>query len=453
MAQNTRQELASKLKAFLAKQPSDAASICAHLQITQPTFSRLWRSAGSDIVTFGAARATRYSIARTVADIGSSLPLFQVDAAGKAAPFGELRILQGDWYAFTAHTGSTELTLGLPYFLQDLRPQGFLGRLVSFLHADLNLPRKILEWSDDDTLVYLAKRGENAPGDLIVGNESYRRFLTLKHNGDLDCIMESSRPVQYADLAHRANQGDAPGSSAGGEQPKFTCAVTRENGAVEHVIVKFSPPVSTPNGRRWGDLLVCEHLALESLRSHGVTACETEIIADGERIYFEATRFDRIGLKGRASVVSLAGLDCLIGCMDKNWTYSAAMLADKRLLSAQDLDMVRLLDVYGALIGNSDRHPGNLSMSCSDRGAFSLAPAYDMLPMLYRPNQQGEIVERHFDLSVIDRLDLRCLPQALAIAHEFWSRVQADNRISDAFKAIAQEHASRLPASTAPTIT
>ena len=46
------------------------------------------------------------------------------------------------------------------------------------------------------------------------------------------------------------------GSSAGGEQSKFTCHVDDDP-----VIVKFSPLRATPFGERWYDLLQLEHLA------------------------------------------------------------------------------------------------------------------------------------------------------------------------------------------------
>ena len=66
------------------------------------------------------------------------------------------------------------------------------------------------------------------------------------------------RGVDAAALA-----GDVPGSSAGGEQPKFTATVD-DGGTLRHVLVKFSPTLDTLVGRRWADLLVCEHLAAET---------------------------------------------------------------------------------------------------------------------------------------------------------------------------------------------
>ena len=442
MNNSQSKEIAVKqLRSLLRNGPVDAALICQQLQISQPTFSRLWKDAGPDITSFGAARSTQYAMTRPIADLGTTLPLFVIDRDGEAAPFGALRTLQGNWYVFTPVNGlPLQVTEGLPFFLQDLRPQGFLGRLAPRMHRDLLLPEKIQDWSDDNTLEYLARRGENLPGNLIVGNESYRRFLGLRGAGGVDVPMESSRALIYPDLALRANQGEIVGSSAGGEQPKFTSAVRRADGEIEHVIVKFSPQRDTANGRRWADLLIAEHLAMDVLRRHDLPASKSEIVMTDSRVYLEVVRFDRIGVSGRAPVVSMAGVDCLLGALDKNWTQSTQLLVDKRRLAIKDYEMVRLLDAYGALIGNSDRHPGNLSLSWQADGKFALAPVYDMLPMMYRPNTQGEIVERRFDLSVLDRLDLSGLVKAQEMAMDFWVMVDRDARISGEFKVIARRH-------------
>src|SRR5690606_41232569 len=56
-----------------------------------------------------------------------------------------------------------------------------------------------------------------------------------------------------------------PGSSAGGEQPKFLARLLDGSGAERSVLVKFSAPMDQTPGRRWADLLACEWLALEIL--------------------------------------------------------------------------------------------------------------------------------------------------------------------------------------------
>ena len=437
--------LLESLKTLLRAGPRDAPALCQALGISQPTFSRLWKQPGAGIVRIGQARASRYALLRPLGQLGTTLPLFRVGQGGGTDAYGALTMLYPHWFLFAPHDGGRpELIEGLPYFLQDLRPQGFLGRLAPRLHPELNLPQDILLWSDDDVLLWAARRGEDAAGNLIVGNESLARFLRAE---SAPTVGEASRDAAYPALAERANLGTVDaGSSAAGEQPKFTACVARRDGSSEHVIVKFSPPVDTSNGRRWADLLIAEHLALCTLQDHGIAACGTQIVAAGQRVFVEAIRYDRQGSRGRSPVATLAALDGITGAADRNWTACAELLAEQARLGEIDTRAVATLDVFGFLIGNNDRHHGNLAFFWSDDGTLALAPVYDMLPMLYRPNAQGEIIARQVDLSPLDRLDLRFLPQAHGMACDFWQRVVDDERISADFRRIASNHAAAIEA-------
>lgn len=65
-------------------------------------------------------------------------------------------------------------------------------------------------------------------------------------------------------------------------------------------------------------------------------------------------------------------------------------------LGAEDVRRVQWLDTFGQLIGNTDRHLGNLSVLAElDSAAFELAPVYDMLPMLFAP-AGTRVVERAY---------------------------------------------------------
>ncbi len=437
-----------RLRQLLREQPHSAAQVCAGLNISQPTFSRLWASLpqrGGEWLRLGAARATRYALARAVRDLEPVLPVYRVDAEGRSALFGQLHILHSDWYAFEPATGAApQWLLGLPFWLQDLRPQGFLGRMIPAQYPELALPASIANWSDDDTLYFLARRGDDVAGNLILGNEALQRFSSIPA---IEAVPERARASCYAQRAQQANAGDVPGSSAGGEQAKFTALIEASDGSLRHVIVKFSPGIETAPGRRWADLLLAEHLALATLRQFGIPASESHIVQTAmpdSRICLEVARFDRRGRRGRLPVVSMAGVDTLLGALDQNWSRSTALLRGQGLLSQQDWERVCLLDVFGALIGNSDRHPGNLSLSWDDTGHFTLAPVYDMLPMLYRPTAQGEVVPRRFDPIVLFRLELRHLPQARDMALAFWQAVLADERISPEFKVVAEHHRAEV---------
>lgn len=66
--------------------------------------------------------------------------------------------------------------------------------------------------------------------------------------------------------------------------------------------------------------------------------------------------------------------------------------------TAEDQVRVQHLWWFGRLIGNTDRHTGNLSFR-PEQERFTLAPLHDMLPMRYAPLAGGEAPKR--DLSPV----------------------------------------------------
>jgi hypothetical protein len=192
-------------------------------------------------------------------------------------------------------------------------------------------------------------RGEDCVGNLIVGDDSLNRFLERR-----------PRPHTRADyplLATGALAGQ-PGSSAGGEHPKF--AVYSEG---RHVLVKFASGDGAA-ADRWRDLLVCEHLALEVLREAGTLAIHSEWFdLDGNR-YLETVRFDRVGEQGRRGVISLFAINghYLDPAFD-NWGGAGRHIleAPSLRMDAEHAERMVWLDTFGDLIGNTDRHFGNFS--------------------------------------------------------------------------------------------
>ena len=107
-------------------------------------------------------------------------------------------------------------------------------------------------------------------------------------------------------------------------------------------------------------------------------------------------------------------------------------------LSATDIQTLCLLDAFGALIANTDRHHGNVSLLLHQH-RWQLAPAYDMLPMFYAP-VAGEVVERDW-ASQSPRPNAHTLsvwPQAKALALQFWERAAGDARIGEEFRVVAR---------------
>ena len=164
------------------------------------------------------------------------------------------------------------------------------------------------------------------------------------------------------------------------------------------------------------------------------------------RIYLEVERFDRVGSRGRRPNLSLEAVDAeFVGSL-RSWTESAQQLHEAERLDSDSLERIRWLDLFGAWIENSDRHPGNLSLMPADDG-FVLHPVYDMLPMAHAP-VRGEIRETVFRPPVASRLgDGMALWQSTGeAAVTYWQRLADDRRLSDGFRALARDRRERIQA-------
>lgn len=450
-----RSTRADHLLQLLRQRGSVSATVIADvLQISQPTVSRLLAGLGPQILRIGRARATRYALAREIGRAGSRWPLYRVDASGRPMRLGELRALQNGGFHLQAEHALPALLHGefacgefpgLPWFLDDQRPQGFLGRAFARrVSEDIRAPVDPQHWSSDDVVLALLRHGHDQPGDLVLGESALQRALA-ENDFSPHAVRGDERALRYPQLAEAALHGDPVGSSAAGEQPKFAISVQDE--AVQTaVIVKFSEAGGHPAARRWADLLCCEHLASEVLHENGQPAATNTLLdADGRR-FLESVRFDRTP-HGRIGFVSLAALDAAFhGHGRIDWWRYATELQAEGWLTAVDATHLRRLGWFGVLIGNHDMHLGNAGLLLTDTRPLPLAPAYDMLPMRFRPGSQGEVIERRFEVSAPlpehreDRL------AAAAWAVTFWQRTAADSRISDGFREQAGSIAEMLEA-------
>jgi hypothetical protein len=327
--------------------------------------------------------------------------------------------------------------------MDDMRPQGFLGRNFARNYATLlQVGPDPQKWPEDDILYMLAQFGHDTAGNYIIGEAAYRRHLEAMQQG-----LTLASEADYPALATGAMQAGDAGSSAGGEFPKFT-AFREHAGHRAHVIVKFSGNDHTPGVQRWSDLLVCEHLALEAVATDlELPAALSRIHRAGNRTFLEVERFDRHDEFGRSPVCTWAALDAaLFGMAGENWSRAAARMLSGRTISADTQRRINRLWHFGRLIANSDMHEGNLAFVPGAEGEppLELAPAYDMLPMLYAPARGVELPQREFAPSLplpVEREDwLAAADAALA----FWRTAAADERISAGFRAVCRANGKEL---------
>jgi len=432
-----------------------ARDIAEALDVSQSTVSRLITGMrASRIVRMGRARSSRYALRRSVRSIGSTWPLYRIDPDGSPKTIGRLYALEGGrwyveqdepWDAVRGVEFPDGLYPGLPWFLQDLRPRGFLGRSFARRYsARLGVPADPRRWSDDDIALALVQLGDNLPGDLVVG-ETALTAAQMVRTRDVTAVSAGARPVVYPTKADATVSGEWPGSSAAGEQPKFTVCLSDRPGATRHAIVKFSGNGNRAEDRRWADLLVAEHVANGVLSEHGVPCASTQILQSAGRYFLESTRFDRVGEQGRRGLVSLEALDAaFFGALDTPWTDAASRLLADGWLTQADSARLSLLWWFGSFIGNTDMHYGNVSLFLDRARPLALAPAYDMVPMLYRPDSEGYLPNDPIvpPPPLPETRDLWL--QAEGLAEAFWSRLASNDWVSAGFRDLASRNADAV---------
>jgi hypothetical protein len=323
---------------------------------------------------------------------------------------------------------------GFPFFLSDTRPQGFLGRVIARqVSRTLQVPDDPRKWSDEDIVIFLQAEGVDLAGNQVLGDACLRQALA----GIL--AAGAQWETRYPELAAHAASG-MPGTSAGGEQPKFLTTVERPEGGLRPVLVKFSPPMDQPTGRRWADLLLSEFHAHSVLSKAGLAVAGVRILdADGRR-FLEVPRYDRTAAGGRRGVVSMESLHAAaVGSYTRDWSGGMEELMRAGFVDHEALQQARRLQAFGELIGNTDMHFGNLSFWLDDHLPFRVAPAYDMLPMLWAPGPQGELVARNFSPVPPVPADMEPWREAAGWAADFWQNLAADERLSEEFAGFARE--------------
>jgi serine/threonine protein kinase HipA of HipAB toxin-antitoxin module len=237
----------------------------------------------------------------------------------------------------------------------------------------------------------------------------------------------------YARLANElANTGET-WSSAAGEQPKFTAYAETVNGS-SHQIVKFTLPDFNPITERWRDLLLAEHLALQTLSESGVAAARSEIIDFASQRFLEVERFDRVGTRGRCGLFSLAAVDAeFTAIAPAPWPVVTAALAAAGHIHPEAHEGAALLYAFGTLIGNTDMHHGNLSFVSSHGRPYTLAPAYDMLPMGFQPRTGGALTDTLNPATVHAAVSPRVWLHAVTLATVYLARIRSDNEFSARF--------------------
>jgi serine/threonine-protein kinase HipA len=270
----------------------------------------------------------------------------------------------------------------------------------------------------------------------------------------------------------------AIGSSAGGARPKAFIAYNDATGQVRsgqvdvgegfrHWLLKFDGVpragdhgLADPQG--WGAV---EYAYSKMARAAGIDMTECRLLEENGRRHFMTRRFDRLDGGGKLHMQTAGALEHVSYNEPGTCSYEQLMLLIRRLgLGMPVIEQQFRRMVFNIVARNQDDHVKNVAFLMARDGAWSLAPAYDVIwawqpGNLWLDSHQMSINGKRDGFSVADLravAGVAGLPRgrAEAILLEVgdvvagWPTVAAEIGVDERMaERIARSHRLKLPAS------
>jgi serine/threonine-protein kinase HipA len=287
---------------------------------------------------------------------------------------------------------------GLPGLLADALPDRWGTALIDAWLASQGRDRSSFDVVQ--RLCYLGTRGmgalefqpahePTAPGaaDLQIGALAELAGEVLSERAEFVAEL-SSNPDEEAMKAILA-----VGSSAGGARPKAIIAYNEATGQVRSGQVEVGPGfrqwllkfdgvasagdhgLADPQG--WGGV---EYAYSRLARAAGIEMAECRLLEENGRRHFMTRRFDRPEEGGKLHVQTVGALEHVSYNEPGTYSYEQAMLLIRRLgLGTPAVEQQFRRMVFNVVARNQDDHVKNISFLMGRDGAWSLAPAYDVI--------------------------------------------------------------------------
>jgi len=208
----------------------------------------------------------------------------------------------------------------------------------------------------------------------------------------------SERAEFVAELSHNPDEEAmkailAVGSSAGGARPKAFIAYNDATGQVRsgqvqvgegfrHWLLKFDGVahagdhgLADPQG--WGAV---EYAYSKMARAAGIDMTECRLLEENGRRHFMTRRFDRPDAGGKLHMQTVGALEHVSYNEPGTYSYEQVLLLIRRLgLGTPVVEQQFLRMVFNVVARNQDDHVKNIAFLMGRDGAWSLAPAYDVI--------------------------------------------------------------------------
>jgi serine/threonine-protein kinase HipA len=297
---------------------------------------------------------------------------------------------------------------GMPGLLADSLPDKFGNLLIDqWLARQGRTPQS---FDPVERLCYLGKRAMGAMEfQPTLLSESPAETLHLDALVQLANDALASRENLHANLDHRPEAMATIlriGTSAGGSRAKAVVSWNPETNEIlsgqispppgfEAWLLKFDgvsgnrdKELADPLG--FGRIEYAYHLMA---RAAGITMSDCRLLEENGRAHFMTRRFDRTPDGGKLHLQSLCGIAHFDFNQAGAYSYEQAFQVARRLgLPQPDVTELFRRAVFNILSRNQDDHTKNIAFLMDRRGAWRLAPAYDLI---YAYNPSGAWTSRH----------------------------------------------------------
>ena len=364
------------------------------------------------MATIAEVRLWGRRIAAVSRDDGSDVAAFQYDPEFAASGIEVSPIvmpLSPRIYTFPALPRTS--FHGLPGLLADSLPDRFGNALIdAWLAMQGRTPES---FNPVERLCYIGARGMGALEFAPATGPRPRQSTKIR----VDALTAlASAILTRRDGLHESlscEHRDAPlqdilrvGTSAGGARAKAIIAWNPETNEVrsgqvtapegfEYWLLKFDG-VSGNRDKELEDpkgYTVIEYAYSLMAADAGIEMTECRLLEEGGRRHFMTRRFDRTADGGKMHMQSLAALAHLDFNAAGAHSYEQAFDAMRRLklpMSALEQQLRRM--IFNVVARNQDDHVKNVAFLMNLRGAWSLAPAFDVT---YAYNPQGRWTRSH----------------------------------------------------------
>lgn len=300
---------------------------------------------------------------------------------------------------------------GLPGMLADALPDRFGNAVIdAWLATQGRLPREI---DAVERLCYTGTRG--------MGALEFRPVLGPRDNRSkpvhIDALVELASQVlrgrenlqaSFADQdkEHALREILRVGASAGGARAKAVIAWNPKTNEVrsgqvnappgfEHWLLKFDgvsqnrdKELSDPQG--YGAI---EYAYALMAKAAGIHMADCRLFEENGRRHFMSRRFDRLSTGEKLHMQSLGALTHFDFNNAGAHSYEQALLVIRRLgLTMDDIEEQYRRMAFNVVARNQDDHVKNIAFLMDKQGAWSLAPAFDMI---YSYNPSGDWTSQH----------------------------------------------------------